>query len=97
MKEVERNIPYDPKVLDKLHRLQIEMLNDLDSICKKHDIHYFAVFGTALGAVRHHGFIPWDDDIDVAMLREDYDRFLEIVTVEMGEKYQIMTPAVDSN
>ena len=79
MKEIERNIPYDPEVLAKLHRLQVEMLNDLDTICKKHDIRYFAVFGTALGAVRHHGFIPWDDDIDVAMLREDYDKFLKIV------------------
>lgn len=97
MKDIERNIPYKPEVLDKLHRLQIEMLKDLDEICTKHHIQYFAVFGTALGATRHNGFIPWDDDIDVGMLREDYERFMKIVDSEMGDKYQMMTAAIDSN
>lgn len=97
MKAIERNIPYEPEVLDKLHRLQIEMLKDLDAICKKYNIRYFAVFGTALGAVRHKGFIPWDDDIDVGMLRDDYDKFMQVVESEIGEKYQMITPSIDPN
>ena len=72
------------------------MLCDLDSICKKYDLKYFAVFGTALGAVRHGGFIPWDDDIDVGMLRKDYDRLMEIFDKELGEHYELLTPEIDS-
>lgn len=97
MKNIERNIPYKPEVLSKLHDTQIEMLNDLDDICSTYGIQYFAIFGTALGAIRHNGFIPWDDDIDVAMLREDYDKFMEVMTKIPNEKYKILTPEVDKN
>lgn len=55
--------------------LLIEMLKDIDTICKKHRISYQLFAGTALGAVRHHGFIPWDDDVDIIMLRSEYERF----------------------
>lgn len=55
--------------------LMLEMLGDFDRVCKKHGIAYTLFAGTALGAVRHQGFIPWDDDLDVIMLREDYERF----------------------
>ena len=71
MKKIVRNQEYDPKVLKKLHDLQLEMLQDLEKICDKYNLKYFAVFGTALGAVRHNGFIPWDDDIDFGIMRED--------------------------
>ena len=74
---VERSKPYDPEILEKLHKVQIEILNDFAGVCKKHNLPYFAIYGTAIGAVRHKGFIPWDDDIDVAFLREDYERFVE--------------------
>lgn len=97
MKNIERNKEYEPEVLEKLHNLQLEMLKDLQQICDKYDLQYFAVFGTALGAVRHGGFIPWDDDIDVGMLRKDYDIFIRVVEKEMGDKYQIMTPEIDKN
>ena len=97
MENIKRNKEYEPKVLERLHALQLEMLQDLQTICEKYDLQYFAVFGTALGAVRHKGFIPWDDDIDVGMLRKDYDVFIQVVEKEMGDKYQIMTPEVDKN
>lgn len=95
MAKVERSKAYDPEVLDHLHRVQLKMLQDLDRVCKKHDIPYFAAFGTALGAARHQGFIPWDDDIDVGMLRKDYDRFLKVAEEDLGEHYRILTPEVD--
>ncbi len=64
---------------------QMEVLMEIDRICRKHGIQYFADSGTLLGAVRHKGFIPWDDDIDIAMLRDDYRRFFCIVRQELPE------------
>lgn len=92
---IERSKPYDPEVLGKLHKVQIEILNDFAEVCKRHNLQYFAIYGTAIGAVRHKGFIPWDDDIDVGMLREDYERFLIIAREELAEKYDVMTPIDD--
>lgn len=63
---------YDEDVLKRLKETELEMLKKFDRVCKKHDIKYFACFGTAIGAMRHHGFIPWDDDIDIGIFREDY-------------------------
>ena len=97
MKKYTVNKPYEKEVLDKLHRVQVEILRDFDTVCEKHQLHYFAVYGTAIGAVRHGGFIPWDDDVDVAMLREDYEKFLQIFPEEMAERYQLMTPELDGD
>lgn len=61
--------------LKELQAAELRILQELDDVCAKLGIRYFACFGTAIGAVRHQGFIPWDDDIDVGMLREDYEKF----------------------
>ncbi len=72
---------------EKVHLISMEVLKEFIRICEKHNLTYFAVFGTAIGAVRHNGFIPWDDDIDVAMPRKDYDRFVEIAKSETNDGF----------
>lgn len=77
----------DNETLNKLHNVQLEILCEVDRVCKLHNITYFLDSGSALGAIRHKGFIPWDDDIDIAMLREDYDRFCDLAPKELGKEF----------
>lgn len=68
----------------------LEMLHRLDEVCRKYDIDYTLFAGTALGAVRHSGFVPWDDDLDVIMTRENYNRFLSVAKGEIdSERYYL--------
>ena len=75
----------------RAHQLMmLEMLSEVDRICKKHQISYMLFAGTLLGAVRHEGFIPWDDDLDLVMLRPEYERFLEVAKAELDpERYYL--------
>ena len=68
---------------------QLKVLSEIDKICKRHNIRWFADFGTLLGAVRHRGFIPWDDDIDISMPRSDYEHFLQAAIEELPENYRV--------
>ena len=70
----------------------LEILKEFQKICKKHDLLYYAIGGTCIGAIRHGGFIPWDDDIDVAMPYDDYCRFMEVCKSELKKPYSIIGP-----
>lgn len=70
---------------------QLKVLSAVDDICKRHRLRYFIFFGNLLGAVRHHGYIPWDDDLDIAMLRKDYMEFLRYAPRELPESYRIQS------
>lgn len=81
----EREGFYVEEMMKRAWAAQIEVLEIIDRICKEHQIQYFADWGTLLGAIRHKGFIPWDDDIDIVMKRNDYNRFLRIFNEECPE------------
>ncbi len=106
-----RNLTFDPgffmeevrdgftvsSAMKKCWASEMEILSDIDILCKRYDIPYFTDFGTTLGAVRHKGFIPWDDDIDIAMLRKDYIRFLKIAEKELPGIYRVYHVHSDDN
>ncbi len=87
---------YDNRTLRRLQLAQLAILEDIDAVCSEHGIAYFLDSGSVLGAVRHGGFIPWDDDVDIAMLRPDYDRFLALAAEgAMGDGYVVCSPESD--
>ena len=76
-------IVLNDRQLKNLQEIELEMLIELDRICKKNNITYVLIGGSLLGSERHKGFIPWDDDADVAMLRDDYERFIEACKTDL--------------
>ena len=75
----------------------LSIYKEIKTICDRHNVQYFAIAGTAIGAVRHHGFIPWDDDLDIAMPAEDYHRFLTEYYKELPEHLQLIRPYASKN
>ncbi|MFT4186393.1 MAG: LicD family protein [Micrococcaceae bacterium] len=82
--------------MNKLQQEVFNILVSVDKVCRKHDISYSLAYGTLLGAVRHKGFIPWDDDIDIWMLREDLERFTKIFDKELGENFFLQNQETDA-
>jgi lipopolysaccharide cholinephosphotransferase len=78
----------------KLWAVLLDLLHEFDKVCQRHHLRYFISAGTLLGAIRHHGFIPWDDDIDVEMPREDYDKLIQYKD-EFSLPYKYQTPETD--
>ncbi len=88
---------YDKETLEKVQQTQAGILKDVLSLCDRHKIDTFIIFGSALGVVRHQGFIPWDDDIDIGMFREDFARFKMAAKEELGDKYEFLTCETNLN
>ncbi len=72
-------------------KIQLEILEEFIHICEKNNLVWYAIGGTVLGAVRHQGYIPWDVDIDVGMMRNDYEKFISICSTQLSEKYTLAT------
>ncbi|HLR20769.1 MAG TPA: LicD family protein [Tissierellaceae bacterium] len=87
----------DEETLRKVQLIQLEILVEFDRICKINNLQYQLFSGTLIGAIRHKGFIPWDDDIDVAMTRKDYERFLNICNDYLGSDYFLQNYDTDPN
>lgn len=90
-------VTVDDEMLKKIQNVLLGILDDIITVCEKYKIPYTLGGGSVLGAVRHQGFIPWDDDIDVNFSRRDYERFIPAFRKEFGEKYWIHTPEATDN
>lgn len=88
---------FTDEVLRRLHATQVEILDEIVRICDKHGLRYYLAEGTLLGAVRHEGFIPWDDDLDIAMPREDYETFFKLCETELSSQYYAHSQHTDEN
>lgn len=88
---------YDAATLKRLQELELGILSDFIQLCDENEIDYFGVGGTAIGVVRHGGFIPWDDDIDVGLTRENYDKFLKAAAAYKPEKYRVVNAMTEPN
>ncbi|MCI8514572.1 MAG: LicD family protein [Lachnospiraceae bacterium] len=94
--EIREALTVDNETLRKMQLLELGILKEIDAVCRKHGLRYTLCGGSMLGAIRHGGIIPWDDDIDVTMLRDDYDRFFEVCKTELdADKYFVQTMATD--
>ena len=87
----------DGSLLRRQQMRMLEILLEVDKICKKHDIPYWLSSGTLIGAMRHDGFIPWDDDLDIEMMRSDYLRLMKVLPSELPEWLALQNDETDPN
>ena len=92
MKYVDKN-----KNLKQLQKVELELLKDFDEMCKENHVQYFLAYGSLLGAIRHKGFIPWDDDVDVHMFGKDYLKLTEALKDNKNEKYFFQSLETEKN
>lgn len=76
--------------MKRVWETQIDLVKVLEKICKKYNLTFFAIYGTLLGAIRHEGYIPWDDDIDVVMPRKDFEKFKKMAVNELEYPYVLV-------
>lgn len=86
-----------PAEMKRVWAIELDLLQELLRVCQKYDLHIFADGGTLIGAMRHGGFIPWDDDIDLAMMRKDYDKLCEVAEKEFAHPYFFQNIVTDEH
>ena len=84
---------YNQEILDRLHGIELEILQDFIRVCEENDLTWWAFGGAGIGALRHGGFIPWDDDIDVCLMRGDYEKLAELFREQYPDKYLVVNLA----
>ena len=95
--ELRKRFNPEGSLLRRQQMRMLEILVEIDKICKKHDIRYWLSSGTLIGAMRHNGFIPWDDDLDIEMMRSDYVRLMEVLPSELPDWLALQNDETDPN
>lgn len=87
----------DQEIVRKVQLTQLDIIKKIDVVCKKHKIKYYLCAGSVLGAVRHNGFIPWDDDLDIMLPRNEYSKLLNILNTELPKEYWLQSYSTDEH
>lgn len=83
--------------LKEIHSIELDIIKDIDRVCRSNNIKYTIIGGTLIGAIRHKGFIPWDDDIDIAIPREDYKKFIDIYSKQKDAQFSIFENCINED